>query len=179
MIWLIAFATMVAVGVAAYFVRRVAANRGARLVECPENHEPADVRVNALSAAVGGRLELSQCSRWPEHEACGRECLTQIERSPDGCLVRAMVTRWYDDKSCSVCGKAIGHADWMDRKPALVDRDGHFSQWQEVQPETLPAVLSSHRPVCFDCYVAETFRQQHPELVIDNPWPSAGQHRSA
>ena len=176
MAWLIAIATLVAVGIAAYvFVRRFARSRGARLVECPENHEPAAVSVNALKAAAAGRLELSQCSRWPGREACGRECLSEIERSPDGCLVRTIVTRWYDDKSCSVCGKAVGHVEWMDRKPALADAQGRFRQWQEVAPETLPGVLATHRPICFDCYVAEAFRRQHPELVIDNPWRPADQ----
>lgn len=175
MTWLIALATIVAVGVAAYFLfRRFAGSRGARLVECPETHEPAAVSVNAVKAAVAGRLELSQCSRWPERDACGRECLAEIERSPDGCLVRTIVTRWYEDKSCAVCGKAVGHVDWMDRKPALADEQGRLRPWQEIAPEALPGVLATHRAVCFDCYVAETFRQQHPELVTDNPWPNTG-----
>ena len=30
--------------------------------------------------------------------------------------------------------------------------------------------LATHRAVCFDCSVAETFRREHPELVLDNPW---------
>jgi hypothetical protein len=51
-----------------------------------------------------------------------------------------------------------------------MDQQGQALPWQEVAPETLPQVLATHRPVCFDCYVAETFRRQHPELVIDNPW---------
>ncbi|HOC16952.1 MAG TPA: hypothetical protein PKK95_01730 [Vicinamibacterales bacterium] len=173
MTWLIVLATIVVVGLAAYFFSRVAAGRGPRLVECPENDEPAAVSVNAVKAAVGGRLELSRCSRWPERGQCGRECLTQIERSDDGCLVRTMVTSWYDGKSCVMCGRAIGDVDWLDRKPALAGPDGGLRQWQEVAPETLPTVLATHRPVCFDCYVSETFRQQHPELVIDNPWPDA------
>jgi len=71
------------------------------------------------------------------------------------------------------CGRAIGDVDWLDLKPALAGPDGGLRQWQEVAHETLPTVLATHRPVCFDCYVSETFRQQHPELVIDNPWPDA------
>jgi hypothetical protein len=173
MSWLVTLAIIVGLGIVSLFVvRRYVRNRGPRLVECPENQQAAAVSVNAARAAVGGRLELTQCNRWPEHEACGRECLAQIEKSPDGCLVRTMVTGWYEDKSCALCGKAIGHVDWMDRKPGLADEQGGLRQWQEVEPETLPRVLASHRPLCFDCYVAETFRRQHPELVIDNPWPA-------
>jgi hypothetical protein len=174
MTWLIVLATLVVVAAAAYlFLSRFLASRGPRVVECPENHQPAAVNVDALKASLGGGLQLAQCSRWPEHEACGRECLSQIERSPDGCLWRSMVTGWYADKSCSVCGAAIGRVDWMERKPAVLDDRGNFHQWQEVAPESLPDVLATHQAVCFDCYVAETFRRQHPELVIDNPWPSA------
>ena len=87
---LIVLATIVVVGLAAHFFSRVAAGRGPRLVERPENDEPAAVSVNAVKAAAVGRLELSRCFRWPERGQCGRECLTQIERSDDGCLVR----RW-------------------------------------------------------------------------------------
>jgi hypothetical protein len=28
-------------------------------------------------------------------------------------------------------------------------------------------VFSTHRPVCWNCHVTETFRRLHPELVVD------------
>jgi len=175
MSWMIGLAIGAAVAVIAYFVgRRFLANRGDRLVQCPENEQPAAVGVDAFKAALGGRLELSDCSRWPEKSSCGRECLEQIEKSPQGCLVRTMVTDWYLDKNCSVCGKPVGHIDWLERKPALMDGAGVARPWQAVAPETLPTVLATHTPVCFDCYVAETFRREHPELVLDNPWRRVG-----
>lgn len=175
MSWIIGLAVGAALAVIAYLIgRRFLANRGTRLVQCPENEQPAAVDVDAFKVAVGGRFELSDCSRWPEKSGCGRECLHQIERSPEGCLVRTMVTEWYLDKNCGVCGKPVGHIDWLERKPALMDRAGVARPWQDVAPETLPAVLSTHTPVCFDCYVAETFRREHPELVLDNPWRRVG-----
>jgi hypothetical protein len=170
-IWL-----LVGVGVAAaaaVLVRRYLAYRGARLVECPESKQTAAVKVESAWAALGGDWRLADCSRWPERHACGRECITQIERSPDDCLVRTIVNRWYADKTCAVCGKALGEIDWYDRKPALMDEAGRSHPWPEVQADTLPQVLATHRPVCFDCYVAETFRQEHPDLVLDNPWTEA------
>ena len=171
MSWLIGLAIGSVIAVIAYLIgRRFVANRGARLVECPETRQPAAVDVDAFKAALGGRLELSACSRWPERASCGRECLQQIERSPDGCMVRTMVTSWYLDKDCAICGKPVGHIDWLERKPALMDRSGVARPWQDVEPEALPEVLSTHKPVCFDCYIAETFRREHPELVLDNPW---------
>jgi hypothetical protein len=55
----------------------------------------------------------------------------------------------------------------------VLDEAGKARPWEEVPAETLPDVLASHRPVCFDCYVSETFRRDHPELVLDNPWTRA------
>jgi hypothetical protein len=58
--------------------------RGKRIVSCPETHEAAAVRVAAGNAALREtlgheQLRLSECSRWPEKEACGQVCLKQIE----------------------------------------------------------------------------------------------------
>jgi hypothetical protein len=37
------------------------------------------------------------------------------------------------------------------------------------RPEQIPDVLSDHKPVCWDCDVAERFRRRHPELVTERP----------
>jgi hypothetical protein len=174
-IWVVAAA---GVAVAAFVLtRRYLRIRGARLVACPENHETAAVSVQAAWAALGGDWRLADCSRWPEKHACGRQCLAQIESRPDDCLVRTVVSEWYEDKSCAVCGKPLGEVDWYERKPAVMDQSGTARPWPDVPPETLPQVLATHRPVCFDCYVAETFRREHPELVLDNPWAQAPRPR--
>src|SRR5581483_4137694 len=70
--------------------------RGARVVECPENHARAGVSVAALHAAAGSvlgspKLDLKACSRWPERADCGRECLAQIQTAPEDCLVRTIL----------------------------------------------------------------------------------------
>ncbi|MGE5359799.1 MAG: hypothetical protein ACM3NQ_12350 [Bacteroidales bacterium] len=160
---------------AGWLTRRYLAVRGARLVQCPENRQAAAVRVQPARVALGGDWRLSNCSRWPEKRDCGQECLAQIERAPEDCLVRTIVSRWYAEKDCAVCGKPLGEVDWYDRKPAAMDETGRARPWSDIAPETLPQVLASHRPVCFDCFVAETFRREHPELVIDNPWRAAEQ----
>ena len=99
--------------------------RGARAIVCPENCEPAGVSVDAGHAALtafAGRpdLRLSSCSRWPERAGCGQQCLSQIEASPDGCLVRKMLARWYEGKSCASCGRPFGEIEWTVQKPALI-----------------------------------------------------------
>jgi len=84
--------------------------RGDRVIVCPENHRPAGVALDARHAAAvalwnGGELRLSSCSRWPEKSGCGQECLSQIEASPEGCLVRHILTGWYQGKVCAWCGR--------------------------------------------------------------------------
>ena len=173
---LAAAAASIVVYIATRMIRAaVVRYRGPMLVECPENHETAAVAVKGMQAAVTAgfgnpRLELKQCSRWPERQGCGQQCLEQIESSPSDCLVRTFADRFYQGKTCAVCGTALGEVDWMERQPALLGPDGRSVRWRDVAPEQLPALLETHRALCFDCHVAESFRQQHPELVTDNPW---------
>jgi hypothetical protein len=169
---LIVLVAAVVIGAAVWFGRRYFALRGARIVECPETKAPAAVSLHAARAAAGRPLSLSDCSRWPERGACGRECLAEIERAPFDCLARTMVMEWFAGKSCAVCHKPLGEIDWFERKPGLLDSSGRATDLAHVPPEQLPEVLAHDQPICFDCCVAAMFRQQHPELVIDNPWKS-------
>lgn len=184
MSWATTAVVVAAVAVLAVLLVRTAGRafvryRGARLVECPETKQVVAVEVDAARAAASaavGRvdLKLSECTNWPERQGCGQECLRQIEASPEGCLVRAIVADWYKDKACVVCGTPLDDIDWYERKPALMGPDGRTVQWRDVPPERLPQVLADHAPLCWNCHIAESFRQQHPELVVDNPWKSAG-----
>jgi hypothetical protein len=148
--------------------------RGNRLVSCPENHRPAAVRVAAGKAAletmVGDQqLRLSACSRWPERQDCPQECLAQIEEAPKACLVWTIINRWYQGQVCAYCRKPFGEIHWHDHPPALVNREHKTVQWNEIPAENLQDALGTHRPVCWSCHMAETFRREHPELVVDRP----------
>lgn len=148
---------------------------GKRLITCPENEKPAAVNVDAKRVAADAlkgapHLRLSECSRWPEKRNCGQECLRQIELAPDGCLVRTIVTHWYEGKRCAICGKLIHEVEWMGHKPALLDPEQKTVYWDAVAAEKLPEYFATHAPVCWDCHVAETFRHEHPELVTERPW---------
>lgn len=149
--------------------------RGDRVVTCPDNRQTVAVTVDAAHAAISAArgfedLKLESCTRWPEKADCGQECLRQIEASPVDCLVRTQVTRWYTDKTCALCGKALGMIDWTQHKPAVRTPDGTTVEWQDVPPETLPQVFATHAAICWDCHVAETFRRKRPDLVLDNPF---------
>ena len=146
--------------------------RGARVITCPENLQPAGVRLDARHAAASALasapdLRLSTCSRWPEKAGCGQECLRQIEASPEDCLVRNILIRWYEGKSCALCAKPVGEIHLTEQKPALLTPDNVLLEWSEAAPEKLGAILETARPVCFSCYVATSFARQHPELVIN------------
>ncbi len=154
-------------GIRAYF-----GFRGQRLITCPETHKTEAVEVAAGEAAIGAfltepTLRLSDCSRWPERQDCGQQCLQQIEVDPENCLVWNIVSKWYEGKSCVFCHKQIGPLHHIDHVPALLAPDHKTIEWKRIRPQQLPEVFETHRPVCWNCHVTETFRRLHPELVTN------------
>ena len=146
--------------------------RGKRLVTCPETHQKEAIDVAARKAALTApfgepALRLDRCSRWPERQNCGQECLQQVETDPDNCLVRKIVSNWYEGKNCVYCHKRFGPLRHLDHAPALLALDGTTAEWTEFRPQQLPDVFATFLPVCWDCHVTQTFRRIHPELVID------------
>lgn len=167
---------IVAAAVALRYVLAAMRAGGERLVTCPETRETVAVDVDAAKAALAQtftghmKFELTACTRWPERKDCGRECLAQIEDAPADCLVRNILATWYADKECARCETALGPVEWHDHKPALMDADGRTFEWSEIPSDQIPLFLSTHRPVCWNCHVAEAFRRLHPALVTDRPW---------
>jgi hypothetical protein len=57
--------------------------RGAQLVVCPRDRQPARVQPDPLEVAflevfhIPGQT-LKSCSRWPAGSGCGQDCLVQI-----------------------------------------------------------------------------------------------------
>jgi hypothetical protein len=148
--------------------------RGSRVIVCPDNHQVAAVQVDAVRAAITGightpKLRLNQCSRWPEKKNCGQECLRQIEAQPDTCLVRNILNDWYKEKSCVYCGTSLDYVDWLENRPGLRSPDGRQLGWEKFPAESIYDILATHDPVCYNCHIAEKFRSEHPELVIERP----------
>jgi len=161
--------------------------RGKRLVTCPETHHTAAVEVDAkaLAKEITRRgtvapqaglvetkqgLRLRECSRWPERQDCPQGCLHQIETAPEQCLVRHIVDQWYAERPCVFCQRPIREIDWLQQKPALLTPDQGTVEWNEIAPERLPEVFQTCQPVCWSCHVAEKFRREHPDLVVDRKW---------
>lgn len=167
-------------GVGLFLVRLVPAvrayfgYRGKRLVTCPETQQPEAVDVAAAEAGLGvlfsePTLRLKECSRWPERQNCGQDCLQQVEVDPQNCLVWNIVSKWYEGKNCVFCHKPIGPLHHVDHAPALLGPDFRTSEWKDIRPQELPHIFETCQPVCWNCHVTETFRRLHPELVTDRP----------
>jgi hypothetical protein len=171
-------ALVIVTGVFAVWVLRgYLRQRGDRLITCPETLKPEAVRVDAGHAAVTSlmghtELKLSDCTRWPERQTCGQDCLSQIQAAPHGCLIRSLVADWYKGKTCAICGRPVGDLEWMEHTPALIDLhhlEHRTSTWEEIPPERVFDVMATHAPVCWSCHVTETFRREHADLVVDRP----------
>jgi len=170
----------VLVATALYFgirrlVRAFSKVRGPRTVKCPETGRPTIVEVDAihatLTSAVGRPdIRLQDCSRWPIKRECGQECLLNLDVAPDDCLVSGVLMRWYQGKICVYCRKTFEEIHWVDHRPALRTPEGKLLEWREVSPADVPTVLQTHFPVCWDCYIAQSFRRDHPDLVVYRPW---------
>jgi hypothetical protein len=145
--------------------------RGKRLVTCPETLKTVAVDVAARTAAASAFLgeptfRLDRCSRWPERQNCGQECLRQITADPENCLLWNIVSNWYFGQSCVYCRKRFGALQRLDHVPALMREDRATIEWDQIRPEELPEIFATSKPVCWNCHIAETFRRMHPELVV-------------
>ncbi len=172
------FVGLVVVAIAAYllasgFVKAYRRYRGTRVITCPENLQPAAVKVAAFDAAkwtaISGEPSphLRACSRWPEMAGCDEACMSQIEAAPEACLVHTIVTAWYAGKHCAYCSKPIGEIVWHERPPAVRLSDGRTMEWKDIPAERLPNAFATGEAVCWACHIVEGFRHDHPELVVE------------
>ena len=149
--------------------------RGTRVVVCPETHKPVAVKVDAVHAAVTAvwenpDLTLQTCTRWPERKDCDQACTAQIAAAPEETLAFQMARRWFADKACALCKRPVPELQAGGPKPGLLNAatPAHeIMAWDEIPAEALPAAFESHLPVCASCQVAEAFRRQFPDLVVD------------
>ena len=147
---------------------------GTRVVTCPETNHPASVEVDALHAALttavhATDIRLQNCSRWPIHENCGQECLIHLDVAPAECLVSSVLIKWYRGKKCLHCGVKFDELNWTNHKPALRNQAGDLVTWNQISLPEISKVLDTYRPVCWNCYIAQSFVIEHPDLVVFRP----------
>jgi hypothetical protein len=151
--------------------------RGVHIVQCPETRKPAAVRVDtghfARSAVMNDppELRLASCSRWPERAGCDQECVPQIERQPVDTRLDTILDDAFANQRCALCGRTIPGVQAIGHKPAFRAEDGRTIPCDQIAPERIEEILATHRLVCWDCDVAETFRREFPDRVIDVPGP--------
>lgn len=146
--------------------------RGKRVITCPETHDGAAVTVDAVHAAFSGQLQLSACTRWPERAGCDQACLSEIATSPESCLVRSIVTKWYAAKSCVSCGRPIGTIVWHEAPPAVYKQDGTSCEWKDIPVQDLPRTFASSQPLCWYCNNVAEFGRLHPGLITKRQRPA-------
>jgi len=153
--------------------------RGTRVVTCPETKGPAAVKldvVHATQTAASDEIELRvrSCSRWPERQGCGQQCLQELAAAPAECLVRTTLVEWYRGSTCALCGRDIGEIHWVEHKPALLTPGRETIEWNAVAAEDIQRLLATHQRVCWSCHVSNALRERLPGLVIEQPEARAG-----
>jgi hypothetical protein len=161
-------------GAGAWIHRRYRKYKGPMVVVCPETQHDVGVEVDAGRATLAevagiSDIDLTSCTRWPDRNDCGRECLQQIDLAPEEHLVSTQLARWFEGKSCCICGTRFTHVESKAHKPALLDPEAELVDWDDVDPVRLRETLETHRPVCFNCHLAIRIRRDYPDRVYDMP----------
>jgi hypothetical protein len=174
-IFVLALIGLVVAVYAGIALRAYARLRGTRVVVCPETHKPVAVKVDAAHAAATAvwekpDLALKSCTRWPERRDCDQACTAQIAAAPEDTLAFQIARKWYAEKACALCRRPVPPLQHAGPKPGLLSTASPTRDilvWDEMPAEVLPVALETHLPVCASCQVAEAFRRQFPELVVD------------
>lgn len=158
-----------------YFVRAYEKFGGAQVIVCPETERQAMVEVDArhasLTALTGQTdIRLQNCWRWPLKEDCGQECLLQLQVAPAECLVRGVLAKWYRGQKCAFCERPFAEIELFDHKPALLNPDGVTVEWQAIPIAAAINAMATCLPVCWNCHIAQTFRREHADLVVERPF---------
>ncbi|HYJ88005.1 MAG TPA: hypothetical protein VEW46_18205 [Pyrinomonadaceae bacterium] len=167
------FATALYFGIR-WLVRVYSKYRGIKIVACPETGSCAVVEVDTLHASLTSimghpDIRLETCSRWPMKSQCGQEGLAHLDVAPGECLVSGLLMRWYRGRNCVYCGKPAEELQWMDHQPALGTEEGELVGRPGVPVENSSMVVKTHLPVCWNCYLAQSFRGGHRDEVFDGP----------
>jgi len=170
------FVIAVLVAMVALFIGLALRYRGKRIVTCPETHAPVVAKIDATLAAgtwiaTQPQFVITSCSRWPERAGCDQACVPQIEASPDETLVRSIVAKWYEARTCVYCAAPIREIGFAAVAPALLSPDGTLREWSDVAAEELPGILENAVAVCGRCELVEDFRRRFPDRVIERPMP--------
>jgi hypothetical protein len=127
-----------------------------RVVRCPATSRPAAVRLESFRAAIArtlGRepkMELADCSRWPEAQSCARGCMADLVRDFDATRLSTRIDRWRAGSECSKCGHLFA-GEGRRVKVHFISPNGMVFEWNELPFDWLGEALDSWQPLCADC----------------------------
>jgi len=79
-----------------------------------------------------------------------------------------LLRRFFDGKACAICKRPIPPVQRTGLKPGLLNPATHETHsWDQIPNENVSAALETQLPLCSACQLAESFRQRHPDLVVD------------
>jgi hypothetical protein len=80
----------------------------------------------------------------------------------------AQLKHFFEGKQCAACSRPIPPVHAGEMRPGLLNANPHEAiAWDDILAANLSTTLASHVPICSNCLISETFRRQHPELVVD------------
>lgn len=95
----------------------------------------------------------------PEHPGVGQRAMTF-----------AKAREWFAGKNCADCGRPIPALHHMGPQPGLKRRapGSHpIMTWDEVPAGTVPLLSELYLPLCSNCQLAESLKQDYPDLMME------------
>jgi hypothetical protein len=138
-----------------------------RSLTCPETRSGVRVRVDIphrLRTLLRGQeeLRLTACSRWPDGQPCGEECLLQIDLKPE--ILDRALRAWTEGRGCALCHRPLGEVDWRMGHFSALDEKGNWISTAAMPLKNLPMALDRYRPVCWACNLSQCL-QREPFLL--------------
>ena len=81
-----------------------------------------------------------------------------------------MAATYFTGRRCAICSRPIDPPNAATLQPGFIDPGSHkVTAWDDVRPELLPDTIEHQRPLCANCTLAESFRQQFPDEAVERP----------
>ena len=98
----------------------------------------------------------------------GRREARHARSNPHDAATTAQLKRFFEGKVCAACSRPIAPVHAGELRPGLLNtKTQEAIAWADIPTANLSFALESHDPLCSHCAVVETFRREHPELVVD------------
>jgi hypothetical protein len=91
-----------------------------------------------------------------------------VKSNPHDAATTAQLKHFFEGKQCAACSRPIPPVHAFELRPGLLHANTREAiGWDHIPAANLSTTLESHVAICSNCLIIETFRRQHPELVVD------------